>query len=97
MTDESDVADDETGATSDDPIDDESAANSTGDASAADPGGDANVVRTCDRCGGEAIPVESGTLVRLECADCGNVLGLLDQEARATEDRRGGPAADRAE
>lgn len=32
----------------------------------------------CDRCGGEAVPVRSGPVSVLECADCGNVLGLAD-------------------
>lgn len=34
--------------------------------------------RTCDRCGGAAVPDRSGTATVLECGDCGNVLGLAD-------------------
>lgn len=54
------------------------AADVTSDADAADAAGDAMADRTCDRCGGEAVPVESGAVTLLECADCGNVLGLVD-------------------
>lgn len=33
---------------------------------------------TCDRCGEEAVPARSGAVSILECAECGNVLGLDD-------------------
>lgn len=33
---------------------------------------------TCDRCSGDAVTARSGTVPVLECADCGNVLGLAD-------------------
>ena len=32
----------------------------------------------CDRCGGEPVGRDDGTVSVLECADCGNVLGLAD-------------------
>lgn len=32
----------------------------------------------CDRCGGEPVGRDDGNVSVLECADCGNVLGLGD-------------------
>jgi hypothetical protein len=38
--------------------------------------------RRCDRCGGAAIPADDGDddITVLECADCGNVIGLAQPE-----------------
>lgn len=37
----------------------------------------------CNRCGGEAVPTDSDGVAVLECADCGNVLGLAGTEPDA--------------
>lgn len=40
----------------------------------------------CNRCGGEAVPTDSNGVAVLECADCGNVLGLAQAESNADAD-----------
>lgn len=42
--------------------------------------------RRCNRCGGEAAPTDSNGVVVLECADCGNVIGLAQAEPDADTD-----------
>lgn len=45
------------------------------------PPDDAETDRRCNRCGGEAVPKSGDGVDVLECADCGNVLGLARPEA----------------
>jgi transcription initiation factor TFIIIB Brf1 subunit/transcription initiation factor TFIIB len=40
----------------------------------------------CNRCGGEAVPTDGNGVAVLECADCGNVLGLAQAEPDADTD-----------